>query len=78
MKNFDTYVKSGAMHRTVGEATRKAGVMAREHGLPAAGPAKVPANIAAVLAKPPVRKSPVLSREFLVSQVKIPSVNTQD
>lgn len=62
MKSYDAYVKSGAMQKTVGAATREAGAIARAHGLPAAGAVKVPAYIAAALTKPPVRKTPSLGR----------------
>lgn len=62
MKSYDAYVKSGAMHKTVGAATREAGAIARAHGLPVAGAVKVPAYIAAALAKPPVRKTAPLAR----------------
>lgn len=62
MKSYDGFVKSGEMHRTVGAATREAGTLARAHGLPAAGPVKVPAYIAAALVNPPVRRTPALAR----------------
>jgi hypothetical protein len=62
MKSYDAYVKSGQMHKAVGEATREAGAVARARGLPPAGPVQIPAFLAAALAKPPVRKSTVLSR----------------
>jgi hypothetical protein len=62
MKSYDAYVRSGEMHKTVGAATREAGAIARAHGLPPAGTVKVPAHIAAALAKPPVRKTSSLAR----------------
>jgi hypothetical protein len=62
MKSYDAYVSSGEMHKTVGAATREAGAIARAHGLPAAGPTKIPPYVAAALAKPPVRKTAVLAR----------------
>jgi putative N-acetylmannosamine-6-phosphate epimerase len=39
--DYENYVKSGAMHKVVGAATREAGAIAREHNLPVVGPVSV-------------------------------------
>ena len=62
MKSFDAYVRSGAMQKAVNSAVRQAAVDAQARGLPPAGPAKLPAFVAAALVRPPIKPVPALVR----------------
>lgn len=64
MKSYDKYVSSGAMERTVGRAVLDAASLAKAHGLPEAGRAKMPTSIMAALKQPPVRPARAVSRSL--------------